>query len=271
MTPAIKFCIGVLAGLALTLALAAGARAQDTSANTQAPVTASQSAAAEAPKPAVQPSHEELAKEMEEPDCPSNMRPSTGMQEMGPKSGMMGMMGMGMQGRGKMPMPGMGMPGMEMMGMPMMHGSHDAHDGSQPEAGGQDDADAGGHDARDCRRPDQVRQGDGIGQLALNSEQGRRRLGLFEAGRNLHSFLSHNRAWEWEQKDPPWPTSRSLAALSPWDVCGRKRGTQSVPRKSISSVCCCGESASKALAEGLAWPSCRTIAVTRSAARPSCR
>ncbi len=120
MTPAIKFCIGVLAGLALTLALAAGARAQDTSANTQAPVTASQSAAAEAPKPAVQPSHEELAKEMEEPDCPSNMRPSTGMQEMGPKSGMMGMMGMGMQGRGKMPMPGMGMPGMEMMGMPMM-------------------------------------------------------------------------------------------------------------------------------------------------------
>jgi len=47
------------------------------------------------------------------------MRPSTGMQEMGPKSGMMGMMGMGMQGRGKS-MPGMEMPGMGMMGMPMM-------------------------------------------------------------------------------------------------------------------------------------------------------
>ncbi|MGO9055900.1 MAG: hypothetical protein ACLQU2_00710 [Candidatus Binataceae bacterium] len=129
MTPVIKLGIGLFACLALTLMLEARTRAQDASANTQAPVTASQSAATEAAKPAVHPSHEQLAKEMEAPECPCNMRPSSGMQEMGTKPGMSGMMGMGMQGM-KMPMPGMqtqemGMPGMGMMdmgmGMPMMH------------------------------------------------------------------------------------------------------------------------------------------------------
>ena len=115
MTPAIKFCIGVLAGLALTLALAAGARAQDTSANTQAPVTASQSAAAEAAKTGGQPSHEELAKEMEEsPTARAICGPARECRKWGRSRGMMGMdAGMGMQGMGQDADAGNGNAGME--------------------------------------------------------------------------------------------------------------------------------------------------------------
>jgi hypothetical protein len=123
MTLVIRSCIGLFACLALTLAVADVARAQDSSAGTPAPVTASQSAAAQGQPVAVHPSHEQLAKEMEEePDPPCMAGSKMGMHEMGPKPGMPGMMRMRMQEMGMpgMQMQGRGMPGMGMMGMPMM-------------------------------------------------------------------------------------------------------------------------------------------------------
>ena len=114
----IRSCIGLFACLALTLVVANAARAQDSSAGTPAPVTASQSAAAQDQPANLHPSHEQLAREMEEdPEPPCMGGPRMGMQGMGPRPGMPGMMGMRMQGMG---MPGMGMYGMGVMGMPMM-------------------------------------------------------------------------------------------------------------------------------------------------------
>ncbi len=128
MTPVMRSCIGLFACLALTLTVADAVRAADSSAGAPPPVTASQSAAAQDQPPAVHPSHEQLAQEMEEePDPPCMAGSKMGMQGMGPRPGMPGMMRMRMQGMGMpgmgmpgMGMPGMGMPGMEMMGMPMM-------------------------------------------------------------------------------------------------------------------------------------------------------
>jgi hypothetical protein len=126
MTPVMRSCIGLFACLALTLTVADAVRAADSSAGAPPPVTASQSADAQGQPATEHPSHEQLVKEMEEQPAPPCMAGSKmGMQGMGPKPGMPGMMGMqemrmpGMQTQG-MGMPGMGMPGMEMMGMPMM-------------------------------------------------------------------------------------------------------------------------------------------------------
>lgn len=134
MTPLIKRCFGLVALMAMTLILAPGARGDDASAGNQAPVASGQNAAAPTQETAVHPSHEQMAKEMEEEPCqsmPGTGMPRMGMQQMGnPKPGMPGMggrpgmemMGMGMRGMGAPgQMGGMEMPGMEMMGgMPMM-------------------------------------------------------------------------------------------------------------------------------------------------------
>ncbi len=127
MTPLIKRCLGLVALMAITLTLATGARGDDASAATQVPVASGQNAAAPSPETAAPPSHEQMAREMEDEPCQSMS--GTGMQQMGnPKPGMPGMGGMGMMGMGmrRMGAPGqmggMEMPGMEMMGgMPMMH------------------------------------------------------------------------------------------------------------------------------------------------------
>lgn len=125
MTPTIRSCIGIFACLALSFGVAGATRAQDASTATQAPVAASQNAAVETQKAPEHPSHQELAKEMEEPECPCMAESGMGMQQMGSKPGMMGtkMQGLRMQGMGmpQMGMMGMGMMGMPMMGMPMMH------------------------------------------------------------------------------------------------------------------------------------------------------
>jgi len=125
MTPLIRLCIGLFACFALTLALAEAARAEGASASSPAPVTASQSTAVEGEQAPKHPSHEQLAKEMEdEPECPCMAGSGMGPQGMGSKPGMMGMGMEGMKMPGMMPgmgMPGMGMMGMGMMGMPMMH------------------------------------------------------------------------------------------------------------------------------------------------------
>lgn len=120
MTLAMRSCIGLFACLALTLTVADAIRAADSSAGAPPPVTASQNAATQDQPTAVHPSHDQLAKEMEEePDPPCMAGSGMGMQGMGPRPGMMRMrmQGMGMPGMG---VPGMGMPAMGMMGMPMM-------------------------------------------------------------------------------------------------------------------------------------------------------
>lgn len=70
MTPVMRSCIGLFACLALTLTVADAVRAADSSAGAPPPVTASQSAAAQDQPPAVHPSHEQLAQEMEEEPDP---------------------------------------------------------------------------------------------------------------------------------------------------------------------------------------------------------
>src|SRR5260370_6790749 len=108
--------------MALPLMRAPGARGDEAAAGADAPVATSQNAPAQSPQTAVHPSHEQMAKEMEDEPCQSMPMGKMGMGEMGnPKPGApgMGMMGRGMGGMG---MPGMEMPGMPgMPGMPMMH------------------------------------------------------------------------------------------------------------------------------------------------------
>jgi hypothetical protein len=124
MTSLIKHGLGLLALMAITLMIATGARGDDVSAGTQPPVAPGQNAGTASPKTATHPSHEQMAREMEEEPCQS--MPGTGMPRMGmgptanPRPGMPGM-GMRRMGAPGEPMPGMEMPGMEMMGMPMMH------------------------------------------------------------------------------------------------------------------------------------------------------
>jgi hypothetical protein len=122
MTPVFKRCFAILTCLALTLTLAAGARGDEAAAGTEAPVATSQNAGAQSPQAPVHPSHEQMAKEMEDEPCQSMPMGKMGMGGMGnPKPGApgMGMMGGGMGEMGMMGAPGMGMPGMP--GMPMMH------------------------------------------------------------------------------------------------------------------------------------------------------
>jgi hypothetical protein len=124
MVSVIRRCIGLFVCLALTLALADSARAQDSTVGSQTPVTANQNMAAESRPATGHLNHEQLAKEMEEePQCPCMAGSGMGMEEMGSRPQMRGMMGMrmpGMKAPGMQP-TGMGMPGMGMMGMPMMH------------------------------------------------------------------------------------------------------------------------------------------------------
>ncbi len=123
MTLAMRSCIGLFACLALTLTVADAIRAADSSAGAPPPVTASQNAATQDQPTAVHPSHEQLAKEMEEePDPPCMAGPGMGMQGMGPRScpdDANAYAGYGDAGS-VMGVPGMGMPAMGMMGMPMM-------------------------------------------------------------------------------------------------------------------------------------------------------
>jgi len=123
MAPLIKRCLGLMALVAITLTLATGARGDDASAGSQAPVASGQNTSAPSPETAAPPSHEQMAREMEEEPCQSMAMPRMGMQPMGNPKPAMGMMGMGMRGMGAPgQMGGMEMPGMEMMGgMPMMH------------------------------------------------------------------------------------------------------------------------------------------------------
>jgi hypothetical protein len=116
MARLIKRGIGLLAFVAITIILAAGARGDDSSANKQAPVTAGQGSAAGT---SAEPSHEALAKEMEVPGpCQPMPMGTMGAQRQGAGA----MPGMGMMAMRRMPGMGMmmGMPGMDMMDMPMM-------------------------------------------------------------------------------------------------------------------------------------------------------
>ena len=108
MSPLIKRSFGLIAFLAITMLLAAGARGGDSQG--QPPAAASQA----------------------DPSAPANAKPGQLAQEQksGPCQAMMGKMGMppmgqpGAPGMGMMGPGGMGMPGMEMGGMgmmPMMH------------------------------------------------------------------------------------------------------------------------------------------------------
>ncbi len=119
MSPLIKRSFGLIAFLAITMLLAAGARGGDSQG--QAPAVASQADPA-APTNAKQ---EQLAQEQESGPCQAMMG-KMGMPPMGqggrPGMGMMGpggAPGMGMMGPGGMGMPGTEMGGMGMM--PMMH------------------------------------------------------------------------------------------------------------------------------------------------------
>jgi hypothetical protein len=124
MTWLIKHGLGLLALMAITLMLATGARGDEASGAAQPAVASGQNAGAGSPQTATHPSHEQMAREMEEEPCQSMSGagwPRMGMQQtVNPRPDMpgMGMRGMGPSGGA---MPGMEMPGMEMMGMPMMH------------------------------------------------------------------------------------------------------------------------------------------------------
>ncbi len=108
MSPLIKRSFGLIAFLAITMLLTAGARGGDSQG--QAPAVASQADPA-APTNAKQ---EQLAQEQESGPCQAMMG-KMGMPPMGRP----GAPGMGMMGPGGMGMPGMEMGGMGMM--PMMH------------------------------------------------------------------------------------------------------------------------------------------------------
>jgi hypothetical protein len=86
MTWLIKRGMGLVALMALTLTLATGARGDDASAGTQVPVASGQNAGVTPPETATHPSHEQMAREMEEEPCqsmPGAGMPRMGMQQMG--------------------------------------------------------------------------------------------------------------------------------------------------------------------------------------------
>src|SRR5260370_35828759 len=109
--------------MALPLMRAPGARGDEAAAGADAPVATSQNAPAQSPQTAVHPSHEQMAKGMEDEPCQSMPMGKMGMGGLGnPKHAAagMGMMGGGVEAM-RMPRMG-GMPGMPgRPGRPMMH------------------------------------------------------------------------------------------------------------------------------------------------------